>query len=237
MVDQNSIQDQYSTRGGSPQQQKSRSGCWKYGAIGCLVIVLLAIIGSYFAYKGIKGFLSEMNDKYTSVEPIDLPTVDASAEEVTAVLDRVRSFTNALKEDDVPAPFTLTSREINILINNHPKWKELSGSAYVTIEEEQVKGEISIPLGEIGKMFEGKFLNGSAIFRIGMESGRLLLFLDSAEVGGETLPEEIMNAMRERNLAEETNKRPDIVEVLKKLESITVKDGSLIITPKGYQQD
>jgi hypothetical protein len=194
-------------------------------------------MGGYYAYKGVKGFLSEMTDKYASVEPIYLPTTDASAEEVTAVLDRVRSFTNALKEEDVPARLTLTSRDINILINTHPKWKELSGRVYVTIEGEQVKGKISIPLGEIGKMFEGKFLNGSAIFRIGLESGRLLLFLDSAEVGGKRLPEEIMNTMRAQNLAEETNKRPDMVEVLKKLESITVKGGSLIITPKGYQQD
>jgi len=237
MVEQNAIQDQYSAGGGAPHQQKSRSGCWKYGAIGCLVIILLVIIGGFFAFKGIKGLLSEMTEKYTSVESMDLPSVEASAEEVAAILDRVRSFTNALKGDDRPAPLTLTSRDINILINDHPKWKELSGRAYVTIEGDQVKGEISIPLGEIGEMFEGRFLNGSAFFRVGMESGRLLLFLDSAEVAGEPLPEEIMNVMREQNLAEETNKRPDMVEVLKKLESITVQDGSLIISPKDHQQD
>ena len=234
MVEQHTVHDQYSTGDGLSQQQKTRSGCWKYGGIGCLVIIIVAIIGGYFAYKGIKGLLSEMTEKYTSTVQVDLPTVDASTEEVAAIVDRVDSFTNALQGDDLPEPLTLTSRDINILINNHPKWQELAGKVYVTIEGDQVKGEISLPLGEAGKMFNGRFLNGSASFRLGMEPGRLLLFLDSAEVGGEKLPGEIITMLKERNLAEKTNERPDVAEMLKKLESINVKDGSLIISPKDH---
>lgn len=234
MVAQNTIQDQNSAEGDSLQQKKPRSGCWKYGGIGCLIIIILAIVGGYFGYKGVKGLLSEMTEKYTSVESMDLPTVDASAEEVTAILNRMKSFTNALQGDDLPEALTLSSRDINVLINNHPKWKEMSGKAYVTIEGDQVNGEISIPLGEVGEMFEGRFLNGSALFSIGMEAGRLLLFLDSAEVGGEKIPEEIMTVLKARNLAEKANKQPDLEEMLKKLESITVKDGSLILSPKVH---
>ena len=233
MAGQNTTHDQYSTGDGLPQQQKTRSGCWMYGGIGCLIVVIAAIVGGYFAYKGVTGLLSEMTEKYTAAEPMDLPTVDASAAEIANVLDRVDSFTNAFQGDDLPGPLTLTSRDINILINNHPKWKDLAGKAYVTIEGDQVKGEISMPLGEVGKMFEGRYLNGSASFRIEMEPGRLFLFLDSAEVGGEKLPKEIIKALSEKNLAEETNERPDVAEILKKIESISVKDGSLIISPKG----
>ena len=231
MDEQNTTQDQYST-GDVPQQQKKRSGCWKIGGIGCVVVIIIAIIAGYFAFKGIKGLVSELTEKYTAAEPMDLPTVDASAEEVAAILDRVDSFTNALKGDDVPEPLTLTSRDINVLINNHPEWKEIAGKVYVTIEGDQVKGDISIPLGELGEMFEGRFLNGSSIFSIGMQSGRLLLFLDEAEVGGEKLPDEIMAALKEKNLAEKTNERSDM-ETLNKIESITVQDGSLIIVPKA----
>ena len=232
MAEEYTTQDQYST-GGDPHQQKPRSGCWKYGAIGCLVIILLAIIGGYFAYKGIKRIVSEMADEYASMEPMELPAVDASAVEVAAVLDRVESFSNALQKDDLSEPLILTGRDINILINNHPKWNEMSGKTYVTIERDQMKGEISIPLGEFGTMLEGRYLNGSAIFRIGMESGALLLFVDSAEVGGKVLPEEIMTVLRKENLAKRPNERSDVEEVFEKLESITVKDGSLIISPKG----
>ncbi len=192
-----------------------------------------AIIGGYFAYKGVKGFLSEITEKYTSVKPMNLPTLDASKEEVVTTMERVDTFTNALKGNTNPEPLTLTSRDINVLIQNHPEWNEMAGKVYVTIEGDQVMGQISIPLGEMLDMFKGRFLNGSALFNVGMESERLLLFINSAEVGGKAIPEEIMNGLRAKNLAEKSYEKPEVVEMLKKLESITVKDGRMIITPKG----
>lgn len=239
MAEQNAYQKQYPTGGDSRQQQKPpippkpRSGCWKYGGIGCLVIIILAIIGGYFAYKGIKGALGELTEKYTSVKPMDLSKIDASQDEVAATMERVGSFTNALKGNTSPEPLTLTSRDINVLIQNHPEWKEMAGKVYVDIEGDQVKGQISMPLGEILDIFQGRFLNGSASFNVGMESERLLLFLNFAEVGGNAIPEEVMNVLRAKNLAEKSYKKPEVAEMMKKLESITIKDGSMIITPKG----
>ena len=218
----------------SNEEQKNRSGCWKYGGIGCLVIIILVIVGVFLAYKGCKRVVGDMTEKYTSIAAIDLPFVEASQEEIDAVLSRVESFTNALEGDGTPEALSLTSKDINILINNHPKWKGLAGKAYVTIEGNQLKGDISIPLGEIGKIFEGRFLNGSAVFSVGMEAGRLLVFLDSAEAGGEKLPENIMNVLRSQNMAEKQIERPEVKDMMGKLESIIVKDGSLIITPKAH---
>jgi hypothetical protein len=240
MVEQNTFQDEYATGGDSQQWQKPpippkpRSGCWKYGGIGCLVIIILAIIGGYFAYKGVKGVLGELTEKYTSIKPMDLPKLDTAQEEVATIMERVGSFTNALKANEKAEPLTLNSRDINVLIQNHPEWKEMAGKVYVDIEGDQVKGKISIPLGEMGKMFEGRFLNGSASFSIGMESERLLMFINSAEVGGKAIPEEIMNALRTENLAKKSYEKPEVAEMMKKLESITVKDGSMIITPKVH---
>jgi hypothetical protein len=239
MAEQNTFQEQYADGGDSQQQQippkppKPRSGCWKYGGIGCLIIIILAIIGGYFAYKGVKGVLGDLTEKYTSVKPMDLPKLDASQDEVAATMERVGTFTNALKANENAEPLTLTSKDINVLIQNHPEWKEMAGKVYVTIEGNQVNGQISMPLSEIGKMFQGRFLNGSASFNIGMESGRLLMFLNSAEVGGKPIPEEIMNGIRAKNLAEKSYKKPEVAAMMKKLESITVKDGSLIIIPKA----
>jgi hypothetical protein len=240
MVEQNRYQRQYPTGNDLRQQQippkppKPRSGCWKYGAIGCLVILILAVIGGYFAYKGLKGVLGELTEKYTSVKPMDLPKLDASQDEVAATMEHVGSFTNTLKANEKIEPLTLTSRDINILIQNHPEWKEIAGKLYVTIEGDQVKGQISIPLGEMGDMFKGRFLNGSASFNIGMESGRLLMFINSGEVGGKAIPEEIMNVVRAKNLAEKSYEKPEVVEMMNKLESITVKNGIMIITPKRH---
>lgn len=214
------------------QQPKNQSrGILKYVAIGCAVVILLVGVGGFFAYKGIKSFLSGVSEKYTSAQPMALPTVDASEDEALSVMDRVEAFTDALDRNASPSPLILTSRDINVLISNHPKWKKMAGKAYMTIDGERIKGQISIPLNEIGNLFEGRYLNGSAVFRLGMSSGRLLAFIDSIEVGGNPLPEEFMGTIRAQNFAETANEDPDIIAVLEKLESISIRDDSIVITP------
>lgn len=232
MSEQTTIIDESVINLGEPQPKTVKRGCWKFVAIGCACVFLVAAIGGFFAYRGIRGFISGVTEKYTFAAPMELPTVDMPEDEAAAVLDRVGAFTEALKQNAAPSPLILTSREINLLINRHPNWKEMAGKVYVTIEEDRIKGQTSIPLDELGSLFEGRHLNGSAVFRIDMAAGRLLLFLDSVEVGGEPIPEEFMSAMRAKNLAEEANKEPNVIAVLEKLESITVRDGSLIIVPK-----
>ena len=217
--------------GGSPQEEKSKGGCLKYGAIGCLVIAVLIVIGGFFAYRATMKFVLGVTEEYTSAQSTDLPAVYASEKEINAVLDRVRLFIETLYEDTNPSPLILDSRDINILINNHPDWEKLADKAYVAIEGDLVKGEISIPLGKISSIFEGRYLNGLAAIRVSLEEGRPILVIDSMEVGGKELPREFMSTLRTQNLWEETDDT-GMDEVLEKLESITVRDGNLIFTPK-----
>ena len=206
-----------------------KRGYGKYIAIGCASVTLLAAIGGFFAYRGIKGFISGMTEKYTYTTPLELPIVDVSKQEAEAVLERVAAFTETLEQNSHPSELMLTSRDINVLIQRHPDWKNMAGKVYVTIEEDRIHGQTSIPLGDFGSMFEGRYLNGSAVFRLDMSAGRLLVFIDSVEVGGETLPEEVMSVLRAKNLADDANKDPDTAAILQKLESITVQDGSIVI--------
>lgn len=81
-------------------------------------------------------------------------------------------------------------------------------------------------------MFEGRYLNALATFRLELAAGRLAIFIDSAEVAGQPLPEEIMSALRAKNLAEKANQDPKAVAILDQLESVAVKDGNLTIVPK-----
>ncbi len=237
MVDQREVYEQSYSNGGFQHPQEKKSGCLKYTAIGCAVVLLLAIVGGYFAYRGIKGLVSRLTEEYTSAQPIELPVIEFTEAEASAVMDRVKSFTDAINQNVSTQPLVLTSREINILINDHPDWKKLAGKVFVDIEGDRIKGQISLPLGEAGSMFEGRYSNGSAVFNISMQSDRLLLFLDSATVGDKSIPDEIMNSIRSRNLAEDAYKNPDVAPVLEKIESITVRDGNLIIVPKPFQQD
>jgi hypothetical protein len=213
-----------------------KGGCGKYIAIGCGSLLLLAVIGGFFIYRGIKGFISDVTAKYTETTPLELPSVDVSDEEAEAVLKGVSTFTEALEQQGAPAPLVLTSQDINILIHRHPDWKELAGKVHVTIKEDEIHGQISIPLDNVADMFKGRYLNGSAVFRLGMAAERLLVFMDSTEVGDEPLPEELMKTLREKNLAEDINKKPD-TDILQRLDSIAVKDGALTIVPKPARQE
>lgn len=71
-----------------------------------------------------------------------------------------------------------------------------------------------MPFGEIGKIFKGRFLTGSALFSIGVESEPLLLFLNSAEVGGKAIQEKVLRA---ENLAKKFNDKPEVAAMMKKL--------------------
>ncbi len=211
------------------EEQKKRGGCLKIGAIGCLVVLILAIVGGYLALKYVKGKISQ----YTSTEQIELPAVDASQQEISDTLSRVNAFMTAIDKSDLTEPLYLTSRDVNILINNHPAWNNMAGKVYVTLEGDQAKGDISIPLGPLNDMFKGKYLNGSASLRIGMDDmGEFYAFLNSIDVGGEKIPDQFMEAFSKENFARGFVKDPNIAEILDKFESITVKNGKLILYPK-----
>lgn len=235
MVEQNKIFDPAPESIEFPQAKKQNNGVWKYMAIGCLVIIFLAVIGGFFAYRGLKGFVSKVTEEYTHEKPIALPKVNVSEDEASIILDRVKTFTNDLNQGASNETLILSSKDINVLIANHPDWKKMAGKVYVSIEDDRVKGQISFPLNELGDMFEDRYLNGSAVFRINIASERLLVFLDSAQVGGKPLHSEVMNAIRGENLAKEANNDPEVIAIIEKLESVTIQNGSVIIVPKTFQ--
>ncbi len=204
----------------------------KYIAIGCASFLILATIGGFLAYRGIMGFISGMTEKYTYATPLELPRVDVSEDEAEALLERLATFTESLRQNGRTSALMLTARDINILIQQHPDWTDMAGKVYVTIENDKIQGQTSIPLDEFGNMVKGRYLNGSAVFDLGMAAGRLLVFIDSVRVGEKDLPDEIMSALREENLADDINKQPDSMAILQKLESITIQDGCLYIVPK-----
>ncbi len=119
----------------------------------------------------------------------------------------------------------LTSDDINALLEDDP---ELKGKAYAKIEGNVVKGEISIPLDAIpgGK---GRYLNGEAEFKASLADGVLIVTLDSVEVNGKQIPEEFMKPIRQQNLAKDLYKDEKTSEMIRRLESLEIKDGKIIL--------
>ncbi len=212
--------------------ESKKGGCWKYVVIGLVVMLLLAAVGGYFAYKGAVGFLSEMSERYTDTEPVELPIVEASREEVDHVFERVAAFGEALQQGGQPPPLELTARDINILIQRHPEIADLTeGAVHVIIEDDVIHGRISLPLGDYADMFKGRWLNGSAVFQVDISAGRLQVFMESAIVRGEPLSGEIMTALRGENLAKSVSRDEETAAIFRTLASIVVQEGILTVYP------
>ena len=195
-------------------------------------MTVLIIVAGIFIYRGVKGKLSDLIEEYTDTQPRSLPQLKATEAEARETVARVDGFLKAVAQGDAADPMVLTGDEINRLIHHHPRWKALAGKVHVTIEDDRILGKVSFPLAEFSGFLKGRYLNGSAVFSVGLESGRLLVFVDSVEVKGEPLPEAAMQQVRSENLAEKVNKDDDIYPAIRNLESVAVENGLLHIVPK-----
>ena len=217
------------------QVKKSSWGCAKYAAVGCAVLLLLGIIGGFIAYRCAKGYVSNMVTQYAATKPQKLPSAEGTAQEAEDTAKRLEEFAKALKEDRPAPEIAMTSEELNTLIQKHPQCRELAEKIHLELEGDKLKGEVSLPLDKLGEMFKGRYLNGSAVFRVGMTEGRLQLFIDTLTIKGQPAPEEFMKFIRAKNLADEVYKKPEAAAIIEKLGAVTVRDGTLILTPKKTQ--
>ncbi|MBN2309426.1 MAG: hypothetical protein JXR94_10675 [Candidatus Hydrogenedentes bacterium] len=203
--------------------------CVVAGVIGCLTIMVVFIVVGVFAYVGIKRAVSGLVDAYTDTVPVTLPEVEIADEDLQALRARVDGFKAALGNGTATEPLVLTADDINALIQNHPDWEDLKGKAYVSIEGQQVRGEVSIPLEGL---VAGRYLNGSATFDVFLRNGILYVQLMAAEVKGKALPEDFVSGLRSENLAEAVAQDPTMAPAIRRIESIAINNGAITITPK-----
>lgn len=213
-------------------QPSKKTGCLKAFGIGCAVAFIVAILVVLIGGYALKQWFGTLVNEYTETTPRALPALAVPQDRIDATLARVATFVNAIQKDEPAPALVLSADDLNILIQNHPEWKELAGKAHVTIANDQLCGEVSIPLDPLAKFAQGRFLNGAAACTVGMVAGQLVLYITAVEVKGKTLPEQFMNEFRTKNLAEDSNKKPEVIAVLSKLESIELRDNQLRIVPK-----
>lgn len=210
-------------------EQKKKGGCGKRLAVGCFTVILILAAGSFLAYRGVKGFVSRLTAEYAETAPAVLPVVQVPEAEKDALIQRVEAFTKAVQAGGPVPDLTLSAQDINVLIQKTP---QLANKVHVTLEGDRIRGDASIPLEEFGGFLKGRWLNGSAGFRVETAAGRLVVFMDSLSVRGKPVPEQFMKTIRTKNLAEKAFENPRAAAVLEKLESVTVRDGKLVIQAK-----
>jgi hypothetical protein len=208
---------------------KPRRGCFFYGCITGLVLLVIVLgalmVGLHYVRK--------MVNQFTDAQPMELPTVQMPQEEIDKLKQRFEAFQKAVREQRPTEPLILAADDINALIASGPKRPDLKGKLYVGLEGDQVKGEVSVPLREIGLgMFKGRYLNGSATFNLSFTNGMLWVAPQTIIVKGRPVPEMYMQEIRKQNLAASLANEPAAVAVLQGLQEIQVKDGKLVAVPK-----
>ena len=211
-----------------------RRGCFFYGCITVLVLTVLVGIALFFAIRyGLNKFTAFV-EQYTETTPMTLPPVPISSTNYLQLDKRVTAFADAVNARKPTLPLVLTGDDINALIANNPAWKGLKGKVYVTIEGDQIKGKVSIPMDELAQApglsrLKGRYLNGSAAFKVSLANAVLVVTIQSLEAKGQSPPPPVMAQLQTVNFAQNAMQDPKSQEMIGRFESIEVKDGEITI--------
>jgi hypothetical protein len=187
--------------------------------------MICAGVGGYFLITG-------QVKKYTAETPMELPKVEFTAEQMSELQGRIDKFKHALDEELPSEDLVLTADDINALINEEEK---LRGRAYVAIKDGKVTGDISVPTDMIPGGKE-RFFNASATFEVTMENGVLVVTLADAEVKGEKVPQEVIDAMSQENLAKDLYKDPKNAAMIRRFDKIEIEDDKIILKLRRNDQ-
>jgi hypothetical protein len=210
----------------TPPVIKRRRGCFFYGCLTTLFLVLVFMVAGYLGFR-------YAVSRFTDSKPLPLPAVvELSPEETRQLRERITGFGTAVDHNQPTAPLTLTTDEANALIQSDPDWAFLKGQLYVSFVSNQFKAQISFPAEKLGsKRLRGRYLNASGTFRVSLHDGQLQVSADELSAKGEPVPENVMRHIRSHNFAASfTNAQ--VNAVLNRLQEVDIRDGKLVIVPK-----
>ena len=187
-----------------PPPKQRRTGCLGKGCITLVVfLILLAVAFFIGGYAGVRYVV-------TSTTPKPIPQIESSEAEQASVKQRWEEFTAAPRtvatETVAPTPtdgttpeaaptptpsanrIELTAADINALIAGSRK---LSGKAFVTIENNVARVQVSVPLEKAG--FRGRFLNGELEVRSAPDRNPRNIQITEVSLGG--VSDKVLNAL------------------------------------------
>lgn len=189
------------------------------------VVVVSAIFGVLYAKSVV--------NRLTDAQPVTLPTVKLPEIQMFQLHDRVDTFRDDVKDGDPTPPLALSADELNALIGTDPDFAALKNHLFVTINSNQLGAQISFPAEQLGLVrLRGRFVNATGVFDVGLTNNELNVMAESLLVKGKPLPTQFMRQIMGRNLAEKLNQDPRLVAGLRKLRSIEVKEGKLVVTAR-----
>jgi hypothetical protein len=214
-------------------RQPAVKGCFFYG---CLTFTLLLLVVGVATFFGVR-YLQNILHNYTETSPAPLPQAVLTPDEMEALLGRLSAFDEAMLRGEGREPLVLSERELNALLRRRPELLEWSEFLYIQLEENQIRALISLPLEQITRgpfrspRFEGRYLNAGLGLSFAISNAAPVIRIETATVKGEPVPDQIMDVLRQQNLAGEIEQVPG--RGWRSIESVRVEKERVIIVPRG----
>jgi hypothetical protein len=185
-----------------PPPKQKRTGCLGKGCMMLVVfLVLLAVAFFIGGYVGVRYVI-------TSDKPREIPQIETSAADQAAVKQRWEEFKKGPQPVETPPPdpnatpstepapmstpaanrIELTAADINNLIASSRK---LNGKAFVSIENNVARVQVSVPLEKVG--FQGRYLNGELQVRAAADRNPRNIEITEVSMGG--VSDKVLNAL------------------------------------------
>lgn len=212
---------------GNPPPAPRKRGCFFYGCITLIVLMLIAALGLIVGLR----FVQRKVKEYADTKPMIIEKGDASPAKLSAVQKRIDAFREAVATQNTPQELALTADEINTLLAGQPDLQTLSDRVFVFIENDQLKAKLSWPLDQFG--LKGRYFNGTGTFKISTQGGDLDLRIDDVQTqSGNPLPDTFLQELRKHDFADDLQRDAQTAAALRQLGSVEVKDGRVVIRSK-----
>ena len=218
----------------APPERKGL-GCLAWGLIILLVLFLMGGLAVFLVIRYVRQEAHFLVTDILETKPLALEQAKPSKEEREALDKRITSFMQALDAGSNAAPLVMNSADLNNWIASSREGDGSANPMRLTIEGDVIKAQVSVPLNDVQFPLidlKGRYLNGSASVHIALTNGMLWANLESFEARGKSLPKEFLPFLQSQNLAQSLANDPTNGAGIRRLESVVVKDGNLILTPK-----
>lgn len=222
-----------------PTETKKTSGrgCLLYGCLSLVVLVIVLLVGGYLTARYVVNTAIENYTDDTSIQFEEIVMSDADRE---ALKNRINEFNQARGKTNQPVELALTGDEVNVLISEAKSKHVLAEKIRISIEDDKLIARASVPLEEFSKLpllsrLKDRHLNANVNVGIALEEGVAALSIASAEVNGQPLPQEIIDAIEREMAVKDVMNDPEIRNQLNQLDWIRVEDGKLRIATGGSE--
>ncbi len=217
----------------APQTKKPRSFLF-YAAVVAGVLLLASVLTT----GALALYARSMIIAYTDAAASPMPVAELATADYEALEKRVEAFRTSLRDSSEIPELVLSADEINALLaRKSDATDRVSDMLRITVEGDKIGGQVSLPLDKIGfPLPAGRFLNGSATFKITMENGVLIVTAESLTLKGQPVSQALMDQLKNENLARNAYRKPKTAEILRKIESIQVKDGRIYVKPRRNER-